>query len=195
MSNFYAATNLIGGGFGALDNIDGAGLADGDGVVVITDNFVYFYYLNATSGETESPPQIISPDSNAGDKRWILNNLYGSAATITNIDSAAADWVVGDFICNGIWHDLDISDQVPVTCTEAWFKVFLSDDVIDRVFGFRKDGFSNTNAGFFIKNRVAAKSDTVILGPISVINQTVEYYATNAIITQIDVTLLAYREG
>lgn len=77
MSNFYAATSLIGGGSGALDAIDGTSLADGDGAVVITDSVAYFYHLNATSGEDESPPQIIRPDTDAGDKRWILDSVYG----------------------------------------------------------------------------------------------------------------------
>jgi len=76
MSNFYGATSLVGGGAGALDNIDGAGLSDGDGAVVITDSTAYFYHLDATSGQEESSPDIIAPDSNPGTKRWILDEVY-----------------------------------------------------------------------------------------------------------------------
>ena len=72
MSKFYGATSLIGGGSGALDAIDGAALVDGDGVVVIIDGLSYFYHLDATSGAGESSPRIISPDANAGTKRWLL---------------------------------------------------------------------------------------------------------------------------
>jgi len=40
----YGATSLTGGGAGALDNIDGAGLNDGDRALVIL-NGVYYIYL------------------------------------------------------------------------------------------------------------------------------------------------------
>jgi hypothetical protein len=72
MSNFYGATGLIGGAAGDLDNIDGTSLAAGDGAVVITSTTAYLFYLNASSGAVESSPYVISPDANAGNKRWIL---------------------------------------------------------------------------------------------------------------------------
>lgn len=89
MSNFYAATSLIGGGFGTLDAIDGAELADDDGAVVITADTAYFYHLNATSGEEESSPDIIVPDNNPGDKRWILTNVFGVDNFLSLIDTPA----------------------------------------------------------------------------------------------------------
>jgi hypothetical protein len=70
--NMYWADTLTGGGTGALDAIDGAGLNDGDSAVVVSSDAVYFYRLNATSGVSESPPFVISPDSNPSTKRWIL---------------------------------------------------------------------------------------------------------------------------
>lgn len=72
MSNFYGATSLIGGGTGALDSIDGVALAEDDAAIVITDGNSYLYHLNATSAVAEDSPNVISPDANAGDKRWIL---------------------------------------------------------------------------------------------------------------------------
>lgn len=78
MSNFYGAISLIGGGTGALDAIDGAALADLDGAVVLADGIAYSYRLNASSGIAEASPRIISPDVNAGDKRWVL--IGGGAA-------------------------------------------------------------------------------------------------------------------
>ena len=71
-SNFYGAIALIGGAAGALDAIDGTDLATGDGAYVITATGFYIYYLNASSGAAESSPDVISPDDNAGNKRWIL---------------------------------------------------------------------------------------------------------------------------
>ncbi len=71
MSAFYPATALTGGGVGALDNIDGNDLADGDRAVVVTDDGIYYYRLYATSGAAESAPEVIAPDVNAGDKRWV----------------------------------------------------------------------------------------------------------------------------
>lgn len=72
----YWATSLTGGGTGALDIIvDGADLADLDGAVVITASNIYTYSLDADSGLAESSPDIISPDANAGDKRWILTSV------------------------------------------------------------------------------------------------------------------------
>ena len=83
-NNFYPATGLIGGAEGALDNIDGAGLADGDGAVVITDGIAYLYHLNATSGVAEHSPTIIAPDDNAGDKRWELQNVICTGLDVSN---------------------------------------------------------------------------------------------------------------
>ena len=76
MANFYGATALIGGGAGALDDIDGANLADGDGALVITPaGDMYSFVLDADSGLAESSPDVIMPDANAGDKRWIKKKV------------------------------------------------------------------------------------------------------------------------
>lgn len=67
-------SSLTGGGTGALDAIDGEDLEDGYAAIVIdaTNGKFYVYYLDADSGATESSPDVITPDLNAGDKRWIL---------------------------------------------------------------------------------------------------------------------------
>ena len=73
MANFiYGAISLTGGATGSLDSIDGDSLNNNDGATVLTSTYAYLYRLNSTSGAAESSPDIISPDSNAGDKRWIL---------------------------------------------------------------------------------------------------------------------------
>jgi len=71
-SNNYGAIGLIGGSTGFLDAIDGTNLATGDAAYVKTSTGFYVYHLDASSGATESSPDIISPDANAGNKRWLL---------------------------------------------------------------------------------------------------------------------------
>jgi hypothetical protein len=76
MQNMYFRYVISGGATGSLDGIDGALLADGDICIVAPSSIaVYFYRLNASSGASESSPDIISPDANAGTKRWILTNI------------------------------------------------------------------------------------------------------------------------
>lgn len=77
----YSATSLTGGGAGALDLIDGTDLVDGDTALVIVGNnpgVAYFYVLDADNAGAESSPDIIAPDANGGDKRWVLSTLNGS---------------------------------------------------------------------------------------------------------------------
>ena len=96
MANIYPVTGaLIGGGDGALDKIDGADLANGDVAVVAIRGLTNYgnfqaVYVNATVAGDESVPWVITPDSNAGDKRWVLvsANTYplvtvATSATIT----------------------------------------------------------------------------------------------------------------
>jgi len=101
--NNYLAYGLIGGATGALDAIDGTDLADQDmAFVSVQDGFVYHYVLDADSGAAESSPDIISPDSNAGTKRWILHNIYGVVLEV-------------DFNANTILAAT--ADNTPVTLT------------------------------------------------------------------------------
>ena len=83
-NNFYCRTALLGGASGALDEIDGAGLNDLDFAVVSILNIAYFYTLDDDSAAAESSPEVISPDANAGNKRWILQNV------VTNTGTASA---------------------------------------------------------------------------------------------------------
>ena len=73
-------TALVGGVNTAVDGIDGDDLLDGDICHAFVSNVLYAYLLDDDSGAAESSPDIISPDANAGDKRWILQNAYGLAA-------------------------------------------------------------------------------------------------------------------
>jgi hypothetical protein len=55
-----------------LDALDGTGLASGDFAITEASGTVYFHKLDPSSGAAESSPDVISPDTNAGDKRWLL---------------------------------------------------------------------------------------------------------------------------
>ena len=82
MSNFYGATSLIGGASGALDAIDGAALADLDGAIVISNDKTYLMCLDVDNAGAENSPLIIAPDTNPGDKRWVLNELICAGAEL-----------------------------------------------------------------------------------------------------------------
>jgi len=75
----FKKTALTGGGASALDGIDGAGLLDGDFAFVYVSGVAYFYILDDDSAKTESSPYIISPNTNAGNKRWILQSTMSPA--------------------------------------------------------------------------------------------------------------------
>ena len=70
--SFFGCTGLTGGETGDLDVMDGTKLQDGAMAIVVISEWSYIYYLDADSGATESPPQVIAPNTNPGDKRWIL---------------------------------------------------------------------------------------------------------------------------
>lgn len=80
-NNIYGAIALIGGGVGALDAIDGTGLADKDMAYVTVAGVTYNYILNPTLNQVTSSPSIIQPVSNPGTKDWVLTNIYGLAIT------------------------------------------------------------------------------------------------------------------
>ena len=77
MPGIYQKGALTGGTSDALDSIDGANLTNGDRAIVVSSTYVYFYYLNATSGASESSPDVIAPDTNPGNKRWIRQAAFG----------------------------------------------------------------------------------------------------------------------
>jgi hypothetical protein len=93
----YQKTALTGGASTALDYIDGANLVNGDFAFVMTGGNIYFYVLNATSGAAESSPNIIAPDTSPGDKRWILQTVYGAGTgdvvgPANNTDNNIPQW-------------------------------------------------------------------------------------------------------
>lgn len=74
----YLGFTALTSGTDSLGARDGADLNDGDIAFVILNNDAtygsekLYYILDADSATAESVPDIITPDTNAGDKRWIL---------------------------------------------------------------------------------------------------------------------------
>jgi len=103
--NVYGFIALTGGGQGALDAIDGADLKDQDYAFGPVAGTVHQYWLDVDSGLAESPPDIIAPDTNAGDKRWILADVAGAAGmpsgVITMWSGTIANIPDGWLLCNG----------------------------------------------------------------------------------------------
>ena len=83
---------------GALDNIDGAGLLDGDRAFVFTStDKLYIYRLDADYGDVaDSSPNTIKPLVNHGSKMWILISIYISTMSVTTL-------YFGDSDTNGSW--------------------------------------------------------------------------------------------
>jgi hypothetical protein len=88
----FFRTTTSGGAGGSVDVIDGDDrgdtnpLQDGDAAIVLTDaGYYYLYILDDDLAGAEDLPNIIAPDTNAGDKRWVLKSspyiLSGTTAT------------------------------------------------------------------------------------------------------------------
>lgn len=72
-TEYYPATDYIGGNPGCLDNIPSATLGTGDIAIVSTSTVFSFHYYDANSGVGESSPDVIAPDDiGGGNGRWLL---------------------------------------------------------------------------------------------------------------------------
>lgn len=91
VTNYSKYTCLTGGTADCLDSQDGASLLDNDRAYVAVSGVIYFYRLNASSGAAESSPNIISPDTNAGNKRWILQKI-----SLTDMENLASNSIIGN---------------------------------------------------------------------------------------------------
>src|SRR5574343_151483 len=103
MSKYFVFTSLTGGGTGALDAINGAVLTVGDIAVGVASAESFIYVLDG-SGDAESSPDVIVPDTSAGSKRWKRvhdeDKAYrASAPTNGNLAEVDTD---GDVVDSGI---------------------------------------------------------------------------------------------
>jgi hypothetical protein len=81
----YKKTALTGGGATALDGVDGAALVDGNLAFVTYGNIIYHYILDDDSAAAESSPDVIAPDTNPGNKRWILQRHVAALSTAKGV--------------------------------------------------------------------------------------------------------------
>lgn len=95
MTTAYQKTALTGGTATSLDGIDGSSLSDGDFAFVMVGGVLYTYILDASSGATESSPDVISPDTNAGTKRWILQQTHAAIETLSALENVGLAATVG----------------------------------------------------------------------------------------------------
>lgn len=77
----YLRTTITGGTSSSMDYIDGNVLLNGDACFVMESGIQYPYLLDDDIGGSESSPDLIAPDSNPGNKRWILQKSYSNIAT------------------------------------------------------------------------------------------------------------------
>lgn len=109
MVNGYKFTALTGGGAGALDTQNGNVLIDGDIAIVMESGNIYFYELDADSGAAENSPNVITPDTNAGDKRWLLTKVH-SSETYMRSDVAAQGGIGADESSSSVdWNSSDVA--------------------------------------------------------------------------------------
>ena len=107
-NKIYGFIALTGGGTGALDReeIDGDDLVDKDIAIGVVTDTLYVYILDADSAVAESSPAVIAPDTNAGDKRWVLIKAYPHSITdnsLVTIDSSTvATGEYAKFTGNGL---------------------------------------------------------------------------------------------
>jgi len=98
----FVRNALTGGTTGCLDAINGSLLEEGYTCsVTISAGVKYDYRLNATSGAAESSPTVISPDTNAGNKRWILMS-GASVDRLTGYTSGAGTVAATDTVLQAI---------------------------------------------------------------------------------------------
>jgi hypothetical protein len=84
LNYIYCCTGLTGGGTGDLDSLVAANLVDKDMAFAIDQTTVYVYALDDDSGAAESSPDVIKPDDETGNKRWILQSMRVNDITVSD---------------------------------------------------------------------------------------------------------------
>ncbi len=94
----YKKTLLTGGTAAALDSIDGNLLLDENLAFVDYSGVLYVYKLDDDLGGAESSPTIITPDTNPGNKRWVLQGTYGLVITAGKTITATQDTALDEAV-------------------------------------------------------------------------------------------------
>ena len=86
----FAAIKRTGGTAGCLDDIIHTNIADGDFAMVIdaVNNVNHYYTYESANAGAESDPDIITPDSNAGNGRWVLTKAQSFSSYIRGVMDA-----------------------------------------------------------------------------------------------------------
>ena len=97
-ARWYNASGLLGGTDGTADSINGQNLFDGDRLIAVTTTNTYFYTLDVDSAASEDSTSytVISPDSNAGDKRWVLETVFYDNVFTTFTDADTTPTVANE---------------------------------------------------------------------------------------------------
>jgi hypothetical protein len=145
----YTKTNLIGGAAGYVDEMDGDDLSNGDKAIVINETAYYHYVLDADSGESENSPFVISPDANAGDKRWILVYSANDAYHKYFVDSTESDQGV---TATGIGYT--VYDAITAASTTKYITIVLRHKNTDTTTNYTFDSFETLpkNVSILIEN-------------------------------------------
>jgi len=82
---YFNYNGLVGGTESKLDSINGAVLKDSDFSLAFDGlGDAWFHALDSDSGAAESSPDVIAPDNNAANKRWILCGLFTGRFRLLN---------------------------------------------------------------------------------------------------------------
>ena len=133
MAKKWTVSALTGGNFGCLDAIDGNKLSDGDAAFVTipgSTKEISFYTLDADSGAEESSPNVISPDDNAGTKRWILAPVKGSSITVLG-SQESLDEILEDVVPDGILDLITVTEEGGLNVQWSSGEVHISGVIIE----------------------------------------------------------------
>lgn len=85
----YVKTALTGGGADALDGILGSLLSNDDiAIVMLATGFYGFYRLDSDSGQAESSPLVIVPNTPLGAEAWILQGVIQQTVHLLDTDQS-----------------------------------------------------------------------------------------------------------
>jgi len=101
-------------------------------------------------------------------------------------DPANYDFTVGDFTCDGNWHDLDLSSIVPSGATCVDLKIVVMDDAAGSYFAIRENGNTNSRNSLSTTTFVADIRNYVSGSIKCDENRIIEYMTTNTTFSNID---------
>lgn len=128
-------------------------------------------------------------NTDEGNPHVVTAEQVGAMTYVDRGDPATWDFVQGDFITDGEWHELDLSSIVPEGVRTIHFIALIRDDIIGSLVQLREKGNVNPYTKFMIRTQTAGMTicgDGIISCDV---NRKIEYYATattwNQIILQV----------